>query len=277
ATAKKVEPAKPRPAPITIKGIDPGFAKEILALEEKIADDVHAFDLFGLELNATRRDVRRAWGDLSRKFHPDALASQGLEVLRDRVGEAFAALSEAHQVLADTDARAQLAKRIAAGDYGSTTANDATATARAAFEAELLSREGEKLMRANNFARALVQFESAAAAYPEPGTDACIAWCTFQLSDKTPNDAALANTKLQRVIEEFPNIPPPHYFRGFVLMSLGHDDIATTEFTEAYRLDPRLIDAERQARALRQKKKAARESAAPSKSKGGLRGLFGKK
>ncbi|MEM6992321.1 MAG: DUF4388 domain-containing protein [Myxococcota bacterium] len=276
AAPKAEAPAKPRPAPIEIDGVDPAFAEELISLEEKIADETHAFDLFGLELTATRKDVRRAWGDLSRKFHPDALASQGLEALRERVSEAFAALSEAHQLLADAEARTKLAEQIEAGEFGSTT-SDATATARAAFEAELMVREGEKLMRSNNFARALEQFAAAAAIYSEPATEACIAWCTYQTSEKRRDDATLANVTLEKIVTEFPNIPQPHYFNGMVLMALQSDDKAVEAFAEAYRLDPRLIDAERQARALRLKKKNARKAAAEPPPRKGLRGLFGKK
>lgn len=271
---KPTEPKSAKPSTEGLDGVDPEFAQELLALEEKIASEAHPFDLFGLPTEATRKDVRRAWGDLSRKFHPDVLASAGLEHLRDRVGEAFAALSEAHQLLADAEQRAQLADQIQAGDYG-TTSTDATATARAAFEAELIMRDGEKLLRSNNYARALERFEAAAAVHTDPSTEASIAWCAFQVSNKSQRDATLANTKLQQIVEEFPNIPPPHYYRGFVLMQLGQDQIAINEFTEAYKLDPRLIDAERQARALRMKRKSKREEAAQPRK--GLRGLFGKK
>jgi len=291
APAAPRAPAPSRPAPAADKpkgkakpkvdrppldeSVDPEFAEKLLALEAMIDEGAHPFDLFGLELNAGRRDVRRAWGDLSRRFHPDAMASQGQEGLRERVGEAFAALSEAHQILTDADQRTELAQNIESGTHTGSAA-DATATARAAFEAELVAREGEKLMRANNFARALDRFIAAAEIQTDPGTEASIAWCRFQVSDKSHQDATIANAELQRIVEEFPMIPPPHYFRGFVLVAMGQTDMAITEFAEAYKLDSRLIDAERQARALRNKRKSEREAGnAPARS--GLRGLFGKK
>jgi|GEM_PF-1051693 len=276
-TPAKAKPAKEKLPPIDVEGIDPEFAQEIMALEDKVAEGVNPFDLFGLALDAGRRDVRRAWGDLSRKFHPDVLASQGLESLRDRVGDLFAALSEAHQILADANEREKVAQQVASGDYGKPQ-TDATATARAAFEAELIAKEGEKLLRSNNYARALERFQTAASVMSDPSTEASIIWCTYQLSDKGPHAAADANDKLKAIVEEYPNIPDPHYFRGFALVTLGHIDDAIDQFELAYKLDNRKIDAERQARALRLRKKAEREAKKnPPPKKSGLRGLFGKK
>lgn len=273
----RAKPAKEKLPPIDVDGIDPEFAKEIMALEDKVAEGANPFDLFGLELDAGRRDVRRAWGDLSRKFHPDVLASQGLESLRERVGDLFAALSEAHQLLADSDEREKIAALVASGDYGKPQ-TDATATARAAFEAELIAKEGEKLLRANNYARALERFQAAAAVMSDPSTEASIIWCTYQLSNKGPHAASDANDKLRVIVDEYPNIPDPHYYRGFALVTLGHIDDAIDQFEIAYKLDNRKIDAERQARALRLRKKAEREAKKnPPPKKSGLRGLFGKK
>lgn len=273
----KAKPAKEKLPPIDVDGIDPEFAQEIMALEDKVAEGANPFALFGLELDAGRRDVRHAWGDLSRKFHPDVLASQGLESLRERVGDLFAALSEAHQLLADADEREKIAAQVASGDYGKPQ-TDATATARAAFEAELIAKEGEKLLRANNYARALERFQTAAAVMSDPSTEASIIWCTYQLSNKGPHAAADANDKLRAIVDEYPNIADPHYYRGFALVTLGHIDDAIDQFELAYKLDTRKIDAERQARALRLRKKAEREARKnPPPKKSGLRGLFGKK
>lgn len=255
-------------------GTDAELAKELRALEAKIAANAHAFEMFSLELDAKRKDVRRVWADLSRKFHPDAHASN--PQLRDRVGEVFAVLSEAHQILSDAEQRQRLAEEIESGDYGSTKA-DATATARAAFEAELIFRDGEKLLRGNSFARALERFREAGELHADPSTEAAIAWCEYQTSQQTQQDATLANNKLSAIVEEAPAVPTPHYYRGFVLSALGHLDIAISEFSRAQELDPRLVDAERQARALRMKKKQQQEAAAGPPRRRGIRGLFGKK
>lgn len=260
---------------------DDAFIEQLEALEAKIASGAHAFELFDLPLTASKRDVRRAWGDLSRRFHPDALRSQGRTTLNDRVNEVFAALSEANQVLADAEQRASLKEAIAKGEHEvSPDGKDATAKAHAVFQSELLAKEADKLLRATKFERALERYREAASYNPdEPDIKAAITWCEFQVAGRSPQQALLANDELSAIIEEWPNVARAHYFLGFVLAARGNPQGAISSFSRAVQIDPRLIDAERQARALRVKHAAATPVASSTSKgrRGGLRGLLGRK
>ncbi|MEM7160014.1 MAG: DUF4388 domain-containing protein [Myxococcota bacterium] len=283
-------PAVPKPAAAAVTASaddddDDRFIVELRTLESRIEQGDHAFDLFGLELSATKRDLRRVWGDLSRKFHPDALSASGRTHLRDRVSSVFAALSEAHQILGDAEQRQQLRESIEKGEHTTTTdGRDATAQARAVFQSELLAKEADKLLRANKFDRALERYREAATYNAEePDIKAATAWCEYQVSGKDTPDKTAARDKLFAVIEESPRIPRAHYFLGFVLNDLGNPAAAIDAFGKAVELDPRLIDAERQARALKMKMGRSPDKGGKPKSKdskgafSGLRGLFGKK
>ena len=253
-----------------------------MALEKKVDENAHAFRLFNVPLSAGKKEIRRAWGDLSRKFHPDALKAEGREGLRDRVNRVFAALSEAQQLLNDADERAKLRDAVESGEHDAVKGGkDATATARAVFQSELVAKDGDKLLRANRFDRALAQYREAATYNPdEPDLQAAIAWCEYQVSDKDSNAAAKARNTLSAIIEDSPNIARAHYFLGFVLVDQSSPAVAIETFRKAARLDPRLIDAERQARALEVKigRTPPPVSRAPAKPKrSGLKGLFGKK
>jgi curved DNA-binding protein CbpA len=254
---------------------DDGFIAELEALEAKLAAEVHAFELFGVPLSATKRDVRGAWTELSRKFHPDALQSQGRGHLRERVNDVFAALSEAQQVLGDAEQRDKLRAAIEKGDHEPRKdGQDATARARAVFQSELLAKEGDKLLRANRFDRALERYREAAIYdADEPDLKAAIAWCEYQLSAKSPGDVVRIRTVLAEVIEQAPRIARAHHFLGFVLSDLGRRNAAIEAFRTAARLDPRLIDAERQARAL--ELRSASSEVPPPVKRSGLKGLFG--
>ena len=70
-----------------------------------------------------------------------------------------------------------------------------------------------------------------------------------------------------------PNIARAHYFHGLVLKDLGAFEPAIVALTRAVQLDSRLIDAERQARALRIAR-PPRGQPADDKNRG-LRGIFG--
>src|SRR5690606_27954768 len=104
------------------------------------------------------------------------------------------ALSEAHQLLGDATEREKLAAQIQAGEYGKPK-SDETARVRAAFEAEMLAKEGDKLLRAGRFDRALDRFREAHGLDPdEPDIQAAIVWCEFQVSAKSPDDHVQANS-----------------------------------------------------------------------------------
>lgn len=271
----EAEAASEKRAPLTPEA----FEGELVTLEAKLAQGAHAFELFGLSLAATKRDVRSAWSDLSRKFHPDALQSQGRGHLRERVNKVFAALSEAQQLLGDAEQRDKLRAAIERGEHESRKdGQDATARAHAAFQSELLAKEGDKLLRVNRFDRALERYREAAR-YDDEDRDleAAIAWCEYQLSPKAPADIGNVQAVLARVIEAAPRIARAHYFRGFAFVDQGKPNAAIEAFRMANQLDPRLIDAERQARAIEQRTQGSNAAAAAAKKGGGLKGLFGGK
>lgn len=276
-------PAAERPSAASPPAGDPDdpFLAKLVALERQLEEGAHAFALFDLPLTAGKRDVRRAWGDLSRLFHPDAQQSPDRAPLRDRVSKVFAGLSEAQQLLGDEGERTKLRESIEHGDYEAAKGGqDATAQAHAVFRAELVAKEADKLLRANRFDRALARYREAASHNPdEPDVTAAIAWCEYQTSDKQPERSRLAYDSLSTVIREAPKTSRAHYFLGFVLVDQGNPAAAIDSFTKAAEIDPRLIDAQRQARALKVKmgRPVASVSAPKEKKRGGLRGLFGKK
>jgi tetratricopeptide (TPR) repeat protein len=265
-------PTPPAPEPAETELGPEAFVAALEAMEQKIAANAHAFALLGVELSAGKREVKRAFSDLSRRFHPDALTGRGLGYLRGRVNRVFAALSEAQTLLSDADARENLKLAVEKG-VAPTSGADATQMARVAFESDLLARDGDKFMRANRLDRALELYEKAILLTPdEPDLQAVVVYCRYGLSARAREDALYAEKALAIILKDAPNIARAHYFRGLVLKDLGAIDPAIHALSRAIEMDPRLIDAERHARALR-----AQKQEAANKSRGGLGGFFGKK
>jgi tetratricopeptide (TPR) repeat protein len=137
---------------------------------------------------------------------------------------------------------------------------------RAALEADLLAKEGDRFLKAAKFDRALSKFDEALRLQPdEPDFAATATWCRYQLSAQDRNAALTADHELAAVLGRAPALARAHYFRGMVLKDLGRVEAAMAELQTAVRHDPRLIDAERQIRVLR------------SGQGRGARGLFGKR
>lgn len=266
------KPAGPRPKPQN------AFEEELCGLEDKIENQVHAFELFGLPLDATRKDVRGVWADLSKRFHPDAQEAEGRAHLHDRVERVFAALSEANGVLQNKDKREELAKLIQAGGDKVKSTSDAGRVVRNALEADLIVREADKLLRANNFARAGERYQAALELSPDDvDAKAGVAWCEFQQSKRESADVGRAELMLRTITEDSPANPKPHYYLGMVL--LAHQPTAAkAAFKAALKADRRFVDAERQLRAL--EIKARQNAPAQSDEKKGPFGLgkfFGRK
>ncbi|TPV93136.1 MAG: tetratricopeptide repeat protein [Myxococcales bacterium FL481] len=255
---------------------DDPFEEQLLTLESKIRAGAHPFALMGLALDAGRKDVRSAWAVLSLRFHPDALEAEGRGHLRDRVQQVFAALSEANATLSNGTEREKLRHALEI-DPDAHSSVDPTAVVRNALEAEMLARDADKFLKAGNYPRALELYERSLSLAPrEVEVTASAAWCQFQLTQRSRGDAVVAIQTLEAAVTEQPKCARAHYYLGLARLAAGLEKLALTSFEAAHACDAKLIDAERQARAIRLKQKN-RGRVNETKRGFGLRGLFGRK
>ncbi|MHB8872966.1 MAG: J domain-containing protein [Myxococcaceae bacterium] len=106
--AKVVKPAPPsgqvNAASNEEVDLDPARKKEILDLE-RVMDGLNHFEVFGLRPGAAPADVKKAFYEASRRYHPDRYFGKNLGSFRARIERIFRRLSEAHQVLTDLPRR----------------------------------------------------------------------------------------------------------------------------------------------------------------------------
>jgi curved DNA-binding protein CbpA len=84
--------------------LEPARREEILALDEKVASN-NLFDFLGVPAGAPPDDVRAAFREASRKFHPDKYFGKNLGSFRVRLDRIFKRLVEANQTLTDPEKR----------------------------------------------------------------------------------------------------------------------------------------------------------------------------
>lgn len=85
--------------------VDDARRAEILALEAKIDSSNH-FEFLGVTPGASPEEVRAAFREASRKFHPDRFFGKDLGPLGPKLDRIFKRLVEANQTLTDPEKRA---------------------------------------------------------------------------------------------------------------------------------------------------------------------------
>ena len=84
--------------------LEDGRREEILALDGKVAS-ANLFEFLGVPAGAAAEDVRAAFREASRKFHPDKYFGKNLGSYRAKLDRIFKRLVEANQTLTDPDKR----------------------------------------------------------------------------------------------------------------------------------------------------------------------------
>lgn len=118
--------------------LDEGRKEEILALDAKIASN-NLFEFLGVPSGAPADEVRAAFREASRKFHPDKYFGKNLGSYRPMLDRIFRRLVEANQTLTDPERREQY---LAANPFVRAAARSSTGS-NAAFKPEPKSETEE--------------------------------------------------------------------------------------------------------------------------------------
>jgi curved DNA-binding protein CbpA len=200
------------------------------------APSARAADLFArldVGADATREQVRNAYLQLAKGFHPDRFAAPAFADLHDQVREFFTAVNEAYEVLSD-DKRRQA--YVAERQGGSSQATDA---------ARLDFQKGEVCLRSREWGRARGFYEAAVRADPKPDHVAALAWAL--VADPSRRDLARARTLLEQALRD-PACARARYVSGLVAREQHDEGEAERWFRAALQVDPRHGDARRELR-----------------------------
>lgn len=238
--------------------------KILVEFYKKIEGKNH-FEVLGISPGAKEADVKRAYYNLAKLYHPDLYENASDKKIVSIANNVFCLISSAYEVLSYDKSRREYEEQLRRGVIE----GDSTSASRILL-AEMEFKKGQGYLRVNNFKDAVKSFQTAVNMNPEEGEFyAYLGWAMYNMRDKTPEDAARAREYVSRAISMNPRIAKAYYFIGFIYRVEGNIDAALREFDRALRYDPNLIEPLREMRLINTR--ISKEA-----GKKGEKGIFGK-
>lgn len=236
----------PTPPPRSLE--DAELAEAIEGRHAALTRDPDRFAVLSLPPGSGRDDVKRAFIELAKVFHPDRLP-RSLTLLHPKAARVFDAIREAQEFLLDDVRRAEHAATHA--DSGPAPALDPGAAAEALVA-------GEMAMRRREYAQAEALFHQAYEADPRPATLAAEAWAIF-MDPSRRSDAPRARAMMVEALKADPDCDRAHYQLGVIARVEGDVDRAEKHFREAVRSNPRHLEAAQELRLLEMRRRPKRK------------------
>jgi Flp pilus assembly protein TadD len=167
--------------------------------------------------------IKKAYFNAAKKYHPDAMARPGLDELKESAARVFARIAEAFETLSDP---AKKAAYDAGGSMEPEIDTDRLAQAETSF------RKGEVLQKMGNFDGAIEYLQPAVDLWPEePAYQAGLGWALYKQPRSNP---VLAAHHLETALSQDPSDAVIRFRLGMVLRATG-DDARAKELIEKAR------------------------------------------
>lgn len=218
------------------------------------------FTLLGVSESDSREQVRKSYYNMVKKYHPDRFFEQdALPDLKDKVNALFQHISDAHETLSDTKAKALYLDDRQGDKKTSTTSLEKILQAETAFQ------KGIVLFRVKKYDQAQKAFAEALEISPSEAEYLMYqAWCAYKFNPKATDVIINARKNLLRAIELNPKLSLAHLFLGYVCKDEGNNKEALRRFEKAIQCNPNCTEALREIRLMGMRKEKEKK------------GLFGK-
>jgi curved DNA-binding protein CbpA len=250
-----LRPAAPRAGPQGRPGAapSPGDAALRRALEF-VAPRAKEKDLFarlGVPRTAGPEDVKGAYHQIVRQFHPDKYQSAALADLQPALQDLLSAVNEAYATLSDKAKRAAYLARA-----GGATSKEAAEGAR------VDAQKGEACLRTRDYGKARLFFEAAIRA--DARGDYYAGLAATILADPRAPDRARVRELLAEATKD-PACDRGFQLAGAVARQEGDEARAEKMFRAALKVNPRNADAAREVKLIEARRRTVAEERAASK------------
>ncbi|MDB4933262.1 MAG: Integral rane protein [Labilithrix sp.] len=236
---------------------------------------VDYFAALGVSRTATPDEVKRAFLETVKSWHPDRIPS-GLDELRPLFGKVFARLELARATISDPARRARYIEDLAKPA-------NASASDMSSAEATLEFRKAEGLLKKNDATQAEVHLRRAVQLAPQNAEyQVLLVWLQAK-PDSTPARLRELVVELDRLLDRDPKAERAYLYRGQLRKRLDLQKEAFADFSHAAELNPNNVDAMREVRIYKMRQErgapggaAKKDAAARSADEGGVGGFFKK-
>jgi curved DNA-binding protein CbpA len=254
-------PVRPAPAAggggiAAAPGHDPLSAGLRRALEF-VAPRGRERDLFarlGLPKGAAPEEVKAAYHQVVRQFHPDKYAAPGLEDLQPVLQELLSAVNEAYTTLSDRTKRQEYLSRAGTGG--------AASSREAADAARVDAQKGEACYRTRDYGKARLFLEAAIRGDPRPEYHAALA--AVILADPRAPDRSRVKELLAEATKD-PACDRGFHLAGVVARQEGEEARAEKLFRAALAANPRNADAAKELRHIEGRRREAADARGSAK------------
>ena len=243
------------------------FAEVLDKRATELAGKDH-FAVLGVPQSSNKDQVKAAFLQLAKTFHPDRLP-EGLKGSHGpRINTVFDAIRAAYDALQDDAARAAYVERLKAGPPKPGVRPGAPAEPTPVDQqVRELMREGDVHLKKKEYAVAEKAFSRAHALDKKSETLAAQAWAVF-LDPARKTELSAVQQMLSEALKLDPRCARAHYQVGLIAKAQGNEAGAEKAFRAAVAANPRHAEASAEVRLIEIRKKAA--AATPAR-----KGLFG--
>ncbi|GAB4296876.1 MAG: hypothetical protein Kow0090_12040 [Myxococcota bacterium] len=254
--AAAVSPPKPKQPTANANSI----TLESLDERAKSAETQNFFEILSVERNATESQIKSAYLQLARVFHPDnvrsKLGADKLQIAEDY----FERISEAYQILSNKDQRDEYLAKLKLKEEGPPAAQKEFKV-EDVLESEQLFLMAKKLLSGNSFAAAEANLTRALALSPdEKEYKGYLAWAMYNNAGNDYKKKDEAKKTLKEVIDSDIEIAEFFYYLGYIFKIEGNLDEAENYFVKTLQIDGRHIKAKQEIHLIQLRKQKQSEA-----------------
>jgi curved DNA-binding protein CbpA len=222
----------------------PQDAGALRALYEKLLGADH-FATLGVKQDATTQQIKIAYFQLARSYHPDAGPPGELEEVKKIRADVFARLGEAWSVLGEDAKRAEYLRELASGGA-------AEVDVSAIFKAEELFQKATVLVKTRQYDKALEALaEAGKLNAQEPEFDVWSAWVQFLLAQDRKRQQQDSAAVIEAALKKVPRCMPGYLFLAQMAKLSGNLDLAERHIKRGLALDPQHAELARELKYLK--------------------------